>query len=308
LLPEPGAAAYTADETAALDQIAEFLGDLPLALHLAGSYLARYRRDLTPAHYLRQLQAVPVLHHRSLQTGDDSPTNHELHVERTFALSYERLVVADPLDALARRLLAAAAWFAPGVPIPRDLLLASAPQDDSPDDNTVGADALERLASLGLLEMESDGSLRLHRLLAAFVQVQPAAITAQAAVEQAISTEANRLNQAGYPAVLLAWQVHLRHVTDQACPRQDAQAATPCGNLGYHLHAQGDYVGARPYLEQALAIRRAVLGEQHPDTARSLSNLGLFLQAQGDYAAFQRQLDNMNKRSNPSISSLTSTI
>jgi hypothetical protein len=29
---------------------------------------------------------------------------------------------------------------------------------------------------------------------------------------------------------------------------------------------------ARPYYEQALAIRREVLGERHPDTAQSLNN------------------------------------
>ena len=46
----------------------------------------------------------------------------------------------------------------------------------------------------------------------------------------------------------------------------------------------GDYAGARPYYEQALAIRREALGEQHPDTASSLNNLGMLLQAQGDYA------------------------
>jgi tetratricopeptide (TPR) repeat protein len=40
----------------------------------------------------------------------------------------------------------------------------------------------------------------------------------------------------------------------------------------------------RPYLEQALAIYREVLGEKHPDTATSLNNLGMLLQAMGDYA------------------------
>jgi hypothetical protein len=40
------------------------------------------------------------------------------------------------------------------------------------------------------------------------------------------------------------------------------------------LQAQGGLAGARPYLEQALAIRRQALGEEHPDTARSLNDLG----------------------------------
>ena len=40
-----------------------------------------------------------------------------------------------------------------------------------------------------------------------------------------------------------------------------------------------------PAAHQALALRQAVLGERHPDTATSLNNLALLLRSQGDYAA-----------------------
>ena len=39
----------------------------------------------------------------------------------------------------------------------------------------------------------------------------------------------------------------------------------------------GDYAGARPYLERALATRETALGPDHPDTATSLDHLGLLL-------------------------------
>ena len=48
---------------------------------------------------------------------------------------------------------------------------------------------------------------------------------------------------------------------------------------------QSKAMAARPYYEQALAINRKVLGEEHPDTAQSLNNLGALLRATGDYAA-----------------------
>jgi CHAT domain-containing protein/Tfp pilus assembly protein PilF len=51
------------------------------------------------------------------------------------------------------------------------------------------------------------------------------------------------------------------------------------------LHRAGKYAEAIPVARQALALRKEVLGERHPDTASSLNNLAFLLQAQGDYAA-----------------------
>ena len=73
-----------------------------------------------------------------------------------------------------------------------------------------------------------------------------------------------RLNQAGYPAPLLAWQPHLRAVTDAAAAREDERAAALCNTLGFHLEMIGDYEGARPYFERALAIRLSASIRCHP--------------------------------------------
>jgi hypothetical protein len=165
----------TADH-ADLKAIAVELGDLPLALHLAGSFLARYRHAITSAAYLAQLQQPDLLTHRSLEGGtltqELSPTGHEQHVARTFALSYDRLDPADPTNAHALALLARAAYFAPGQPIPRDLLLATvAGAEEAPEATLQAQDALRRLRDLGLLELDVADAVRLHRLLAAFVRV-----------------------------------------------------------------------------------------------------------------------------------------
>jgi tetratricopeptide (TPR) repeat protein len=232
------------------DTIAEELGDLPLALHLAGSYLARYRHAVAPEDYLAQLQDKALLDHPSLQGRGAtlSPTDHKLHVARTFALSYQRLDSADPTDALALALLSRAAYFAPGEPIPRDLLRATLGWDDDPE-RALQADA-----------------------------------AAQEAVEETLFAEAARLNKAGYPAPLLAWQSHLRAVTDAAFQREGEQAARLCNELGRHLDIIGDYAGARPYLERVLRIREQVLGGEHPSTANSLNDLGRLLYEMGDLA------------------------
>jgi tetratricopeptide (TPR) repeat protein len=272
-----------------LDAIADELGDLPLALHMAGSFLVRYRHDVTPATYLAQLRAPGLLAHRSLVLGDLSPTGHGTHVARTFALSYDQLDEADPVDALAVALLARLAQLAPREPVPRRLLLLALVEDagessEVDGDAGLASDALARLAELGLVDVELDGGAVLHRLLAAFLLDLPGAEQVQAIVEQAVLWEAGRLNNAGIPGPLLAWQAHLRYLADRAAPRRDERAAGLCNELGYHLQMIGDLAGARPYYEQALAITRQVPGEQHPSTAISLNNLGSLLQAQGDLA------------------------
>src|SRR5260370_8559727 len=43
----------------------------------------------------------------------------------------------------------------------------------------------------------------------------------------------------------------------------------------FRSQSTGDYVGARPYYEQALDIHRRVLGNDHPNTSTPLKLLGL---------------------------------
>ena len=62
-------------------------------------------------------------------------------------------------------------------------------------------------------------------------------------------------------------------------------------NLAELLEHQGDYAGARPLLEKALAIRKEVLGERHPDYATSLNNLAELLERQGEFAAARSMLE-----------------
>ena len=278
-------------EDQTLDALAAELGDLPLALHLAGSFLERYAEapDGQPAAYLEALRRGGLLQHPSLQGryAKLSPTSHEAHVGRTFALSIERLKPDDETDAFALALLARAAHFAPGEPIPRHLLFKAVDLDEGdPEARLRAEDALGRLTALGLLEAGKAGGLVMHRLVAEFARNSGEVEEARNAVEESLWAEARRLNNAGIPGPLLAWQTHLRAVTESAQLRDDTAAAGLCNTLGYHLRMIGDYPGARPYYERALAIweKVLVLGAEHPDTARSLNNLGFLFQSEDDLA------------------------
>jgi tetratricopeptide (TPR) repeat protein len=281
-----------------LDAVADELGDLPLALHLAGSFLARYRQAAlgTPSHYLAEVRRPDLLAHRSMTIGGRSPTGHEQDVARSFALSYGQLDPEAPDDAMALATLSRAAWFAPGEPIPRDLVRLSAGVEEDDDDGLMGfEDGLSRLKGLGLLGEEEDGSLVVHRLLGAFVRSEAEdGQAARNAVERTVLAEAQRLNQAGLPAPLSAWLPHLRVVAELADETKSVNAGDLLNNLGLHLHIVADYAGAQTALERALAIAEAAFGPDHPNVGAVNSNLGLVLKDRSDLtgakAAFARAL------------------
>lgn len=274
-----------------MDALAAELGDLPLALYLAGSYLIETRFDLTLGDYLARLKGSGVLKNEAfVQSTANLPTDHDQHVARTFRISLERLDEAKAEDKVASALLARAARFAPGEPIPRWLLFATLNLEDT-DTAQIRANGVRRLTALGLIEVAEDGRLRLHPLLAQFVLDEVDNANAQSDVIYTLLDTAGRLNNIGDPRPLFIWQPHLRHIVKKLLPRRDELTARACNELGYHLRQAGDLEAARPYYEQALAIRIEILGEHHPDTATSLNNLGALLQTMGDYAEARPHLE-----------------
>jgi tetratricopeptide (TPR) repeat protein len=262
-----------------LNAIADELGDLPLALHMAGKYLERYKFEVSPAKYLDDLRKAKPLHHRSLKQKEFSPTAHDPDVGRTFAVSVGMLS-QDETDKLASQILAKVACFAPGTWIPREVLKSSVSEEIGDEQFS---DGLTRMENLGLIENNEAGDIWMHRLVASYVQDTRWDEKALEAVEVAVREAANIVNNNGYPVRMLPLLVHLRVLTDQALKRGDRIAAGLANSLGYYLQMVADNAGARPYYEQALAINRKVLGEEHPDTANSLNNLGGLLQNMGDY-------------------------
>jgi tetratricopeptide (TPR) repeat protein len=196
-------------------------------------------------------------------------------------LGYGQLRPHDPLDRVALYILDRAACFAPGIPIPSKLLMAAIASVVK--DQLQAEDALVRLMDLRLLEREADGLTRMHRLVAAFVRSRSMDPAAQSAVEDIVMAEVESANASGNPRPLLAWQAHLRYVTDAAKARADERAATLCTEMGQFLYTVADYRGAQLYFERALAIREQALGPTHPAVATSLNNLALLYDAQGRY-------------------------
>jgi tetratricopeptide (TPR) repeat protein len=94
---------------------------------------------------------------------------------------------------------------------------------------------------------------------------------------------------AHFETVNVAWLLKaLRRVAPM--PKEDRvayQSANTLQGQADNLVAQGKYSQAQPLYEKVLEIRRRLLTDDHPDTARGYNDLAFFLNAQGKYAAAQ---------------------
>ena len=270
----------TADDPG-LDALAAELGDLPLALHLAGSYLGAYRAEVSVDSYLAELRRADVVRHASLlEAGLDdspSPTHHVQSVAATFSLSLKRLHREREVDGVAIALLARVACMAPGEPVQRDLL-ARTLEEVEPRRR---ADGLRRLGAVGLLEEGADW-LRLHRLLVHFVRQEDLDPTAGPAAARALLSCGEDAAQGHLTGEALA--AVLPHVVYVAMWSTGGRplAAELCNAAGQMLRYAGDLTAARPWYERALLIQERVVGPDHPATATTLTHLAELLWAWGE--------------------------
>src|SRR5437660_347623 len=266
-----------------LDAVAHELGDLPLALHLAGSYLHAYREEVGLDGYLAELRQPAALGHASLLGAglhdSPSPTDHVQSLAQTFALCVDHLDRGREVDRVAVALLARMACLAPGEPVPRDLLSRMA-EEVSP---LLRADALRRLSAVGLVE-EGDGWLRLHRLIVHFVRQEGLHTEAWPAVARALTgygraVELGQLRGSALEAVI----PHLVDAASRDASNEPRQAEL-CATTARALRSVGDLRGGAPWLRRALHIRERVLGPDHRETAQSLDDLACLLRDLGELA------------------------
>lgn len=271
-----------------LHAIAEELGDLPLALDLAGRYLKRYARDVAPAAYLGEIRRPELLEHPSLKRARGiSPTKHDMDVWRTFALSYWRLDAEDETDGRAIKLLARAARLTPGEPMPEELLALSLDPSGDPGTEpkvpaTLVRDALDRLTEVGLLGEDTDGAFGMHRLVAAFALAEVPEDGAPAAVEAACARAALEAFSEGHPARQELLVPHARPLADAAMERVDDPAANLCAAAGVGLGQLGDYDEAFPYAQRAMDITSDLHGPHDRLTLQRRSNVGRLLKSKGN--------------------------
>ncbi|MFZ0546707.1 MAG: FxSxx-COOH system tetratricopeptide repeat protein [Candidatus Promineifilaceae bacterium] len=270
------------------DMVAQEVGDWPLALQLAGSFLYRYQ-DVIPQEYVAQLREKRLLQHDSLKGRHArySPTGHDFNVAHTFALSFDKLDMNDPVDVAAQRLMAKAASLAPNEPIPLSLLFDSTSNDDPSVDKPIEA-AAARLLSLGFLNAINDEIVTMHNLLVTFtidwLAGESVLTEAKLAVEQALIRQIDPHKAAvGSLATLPFSPVHLRFVTTRAVESDDQQAFRFVNLMSAYLLAIANYEEAESYLEIAFELSKTRCGEESLEMAATATLQGNLYQAKGQY-------------------------
>ena len=273
------------DEPAAAAELAEELGDLPLALAQAAAYIDT--RAVTVGGYLT-LYRDPALARRLRDEGLESD-EYPASVARTWLLSMEQLASERPAAVELLRLCA----FLDSDDIDLEFLTTGAARPGQILAATLG-DPLERaetagaLARASLATVPAQGRLRVHRLVQAVTRDQLDDDQAAAWVRRALD-----LVLAVFPDVPddpSSWPIcaslapHAESIATHAESYSDlaAQLGGLLNRLGIYLTASAQLKAGLSVFERALAIEEAAYGPDHLEIARTLANLGLLQRALGE--------------------------
>jgi tetratricopeptide (TPR) repeat protein len=277
-----------------LDKIADRLGDLPLALSVAGQYLA-VRQGMSIGEYLEELEHVGgALKHQPLPDWlKDSPTRHELSLWETFLVSWKLLEGQGEEGGMAARLLKMCGYCAPNVVIPRDVLVKAV--EGEGERGLLFDLGLQRLSGLGFVT-EGKGDVSVHTLIAEFGRIQDSQCE-KSVFEGWVTTLlelGGAANRSGLPGKFEPLRAHFEVAVKAADAKGIEQAGALWNVLGYYLHQRAEIYASKIAHERALAIGERVLGPDHPSVAKFVNNLGSVLKDLGDLsgakAAFERAL------------------
>jgi tetratricopeptide (TPR) repeat protein len=264
-------------ERAAAQQLTEALGYHPLAVEIAGSYLAKGVQSIQE--YLDELSQPQ---HDALEYGallkESLPTGHDRSITRTFLKSIQALE-EEGKDFLRFASVLAVA------PIPINFIREVFEAIGSTTGSTERSlKALDQTESLSLCENAGDNAVRIHTLISRVVRFE---FRDNDRIEQlrkvAVQVLCGRLSVAEdvREHLKIANEVaHARHLTATALVTEDD--ATLASWIALHDYVRGNYSGARKLQEQVLKIRTRLLGEEHPETLNSMHELAGSLKAQGD--------------------------
>ncbi|AEV82393.1 Nephrocystin-3 [Actinoplanes sp. SE50] len=265
------------------DEIAAKLGDLPLAVEQAATWLAT--TGMSAERYLALLdEQLPRI------LNEPPPPGYRHPAAETWRLSQGRLQQANPAAAFLVELLAV---MAPE-PIPTTLLDSPGMADALARYDPIFRDQLMRnslvreVSRFGLARVDSAvHALRMHRLVQSVI-ISDLAVEEQRRRREQIHVILAKA-QRGEPDDQASWPTYqgiLTHLEPSgALDSDDAEVHQLAVDMVRYLRYRGDLAGGRRLAERAIGIWQDRLGADHLSLLRMRSELGNILEAHGEYRA-----------------------
>jgi hypothetical protein len=270
-------------EESATHRTVELLGCHPLAVEVAGSYLAQGVEG-----YESYVNALESPTEDAVEFGallkESLPTGHERSISATLLKSI-RLLDSEGQDFLHLASVLAVA------PIPVKFI--SEVFELLHRDNTArtrSVKAINQVETFSLCERSGDDARTVHTLVSRTMRFQfpgnELTLKLRSMAIEALTLKLKNLSHIGEYSKIAMDMPHARHViADDMQTEQEARLAIWVAHRDYE---RGDYGSARKLQEQVLAASRHVLGEAHPDALSAMNNLANTLNAQGDLAGARK--------------------
>lgn len=275
---------------AAADELADELGDLPLALEQAAAYMDAVA--ISCGAYLERYRE-----HRLAILARSAPLEHPDPVATTWHVSMERLREECPA---AADLLNLCAFLAPE-DIPRDMIadgaehlpepLASAARSSVEMDDVVVA-----LRRYSLMRVEED-ALSVHRLVQEVVRASMSEEQRGAWWGCAARLADPGVGSPDLPDTLEAWPIcerrlpHARPLMAAGMTDTTDASGPLLDTMGAYLYVRAQFAEARAMFETAILLGEEAHGPDDPTVALRVNNLGIVLLAQGDLPGARKRIE-----------------
>jgi hypothetical protein len=265
-----------AEETAAR-QIVELLGYHPLAVAVAGGYLAQELEN-----FQSYAEALENPREDAVEFGnlleESLPTGHERSISATLLKSIRQLG-PEGLDFLRLASVMAVA------PIPVGFVAEVFELLDGAEASRARAlKALSQTEALSLCERSGDEARAVHTLVSRTIRFRfPGEQRAHELRFAAINALARRLaavSHIGEHSRIALDIPHARYLVKSVL--QSTEEAALAIWLAHRDYERADYSSARKLHEQVVAAYRRLVGEEHQDTLAAMNNLAQTMQDQGE--------------------------
>lgn len=261
----------------AADQLAEVLGDLPLAMEQAGAYMKSVSLSL------EAYRKLFITRRQDLWQEERPPESyHEDTVATTWSLAMEEVAKAAPIGA---DILNFCAFLAPDK-IPRTLIpeIAGYLSEELAgllSDELILNGGIKALKHFSLIESD-ENSISVHRLVQLVVRDRLSSEAQLMWARAALKLISTAFPSEGFDnvncwpkcsALLVHAETILRHTEEDQSVWKAASLLL--NNVGEYLTGRGQYRDSLQPLQRALALRKAVLGDTHLDVAYSMNNVGV---------------------------------